>query len=89
MSVVEVISSVQTLTVQFVVAMAASVFQHLAVKAEQVPLVPTYEVQDTDGAKHPFPFVKHPAKKVPHKASVLLTFEASAQAKFLHCVPVQ
>jgi len=82
-------SSVHALSVQAVVAPAASVFQHFFVNAEQVALVPVYEVQGAEEAKHPFPLVKHPAKKVLHKESVLWVFGASVQARFLHCVPVQ
>lgn len=37
---------------------------------------------------HPFPLVKHPAKKVLHKKSELLVLGASEQIIFRHCVPV-
>jgi len=56
-SVIEVRSSEHILSVQGIVSVAVSVFQHFLVYVEQVDLVPTYEEQGAVGAKHPFPYV--------------------------------
>lgn len=88
-SVVEVISSLHALSIQAVVAPAASVLVHCAVNPRQVALVPANWEQAAVEDRHPFPFVTHPDLNVLHKASVLFVIGASVQARGLHTEPVQ